>query len=543
MTVNKQQKCSGVIVQAIFVFGALLSLVACGGGGDASQPTDSPPAVPSLPAPEPSPTPAPEPEPMPPSSLGCDLGHICESFDDAQLDEAWKMSIGRGEKFSTSERSSAGTRSFQFISNNSVSVDLAETRFNTVLQMSFDNETLSDVSTNNHNIERHGGEFAEGIVGSGWQFDGNDDYLEVSHSSRLEIRRAITASLWYKHKDQAGNLFYSLIEQSANEFSGHSRYGIWIDQVNRVSACIEPDTCDGGDTCQRCVIAPSVRLIEDDWYHLAMTYDGRALKLFVNGLVAGEFTYERETNISTKPYPLTLGTDIYDGSSSFLRGIIDEVYLAERVTSDANIVTEYQALGIRDASISLPLANYPEIQQDLWGRMWVYFKSSDEDNSGSGTVAGFNFLEMSGKPKASADISEETKVSYQLGVGSNESGDSHLLAKYNTELDRNFDGISDVVTDCALPSDAISPPENQWTCIEWRFNTENNHIEYWLDGTQIISVDQRAGSCAGDDQLQVWNGPEKFTELKIGVMQTSQDLTHTMYVDELIVDTEQIGCN
>ena len=145
----------------------------------------------------------------------------------------------------------------------------------------------------------------------GLKLEGLNNYLEIPYQSTLEIPNQVSISLWYLHEQQDGSNFYSLVEQSPNEFGGHSRYGTWVFNQNLLMACIEPDVClNGNILCQRCITS-NITLEEGKWYHIVSTYDGNSQKLYIDGLLDSDETYSSQTGISVKPYPLTIGTDIY----------------------------------------------------------------------------------------------------------------------------------------------------------------------------------------------------------------------------------------
>ena len=99
---------------------------------------------------------------------------------------------------------------------------------NLILHFNFDNNQLNDESPKGHGFINHNLEFGEGINDSGLLLNGTDAFLEIPHSDKLEVKETITTSFWYLHETQETSAFYSLVEQSADEFGGHSRHGTWI---------------------------------------------------------------------------------------------------------------------------------------------------------------------------------------------------------------------------------------------------------------------------------------------------------------------------
>lgn len=213
---------------------------------------------------------------------------------------------------------------------------------NVVLHLSFDNNELVDQSTHKHDIISHQTGFATGISAEGLRLDGQNNYLEIPYSSTLEIPDQVSISMWYLHERQDRSSFYSLVEQSADEFGGHSRYGTWVFNQNSVMACVEPDVCPNGSTlCQRCITSTTL-LEEGEWYHILSSYDGSSQKLYINGELDQNQNYSASTGVSVRQYPLTIGTDIYDGSPVYLRGTLDEIRLMNTALSEEQIQSLYQ---------------------------------------------------------------------------------------------------------------------------------------------------------------------------------------------------------
>ena len=226
------------------------------------------------------------------------------------------------------------------------------------LYLNFDNNSLDDNSPHQHDFVDHNLSFGEGIQNEGLALNGIDGYLEIPHSPSLEIKETLTTAIWYQHQDQETSAFYSLIEQSTDEFGGHSRYGIWLFGQNKAMACIEPDTCtNGSQVCQRC-IAGSEILEEGEWYHIASTYNGDTLRIYINGVLSGRRNYTSHTGISTRSFPLTIGTDVFDPSPVYLKGVVDEIRIYDRAFSEEEIVQLYDAFRITTSTIDLEAVSF-----------------------------------------------------------------------------------------------------------------------------------------------------------------------------------------
>lgn len=238
-----------------------------------------------------------------------------------------------------------------------------------VLYLNFNGASLVDLSRNGHQIIGHNAAFDRGIESEGLSLtEENESFLEVTHTSALEITETLTTSLWYKHIDQTSTSFYSLVEQSANEFGGHSRYGTWVHQSNQLLTCIEPDICpNGGQLCQRCIGAIT-RLEEGRWYHIVSTYDGQSLKIYINGQLDFQRNFGDHTGISIRSVPLTIGTDVFDGSPLYLTGILDEIKIFDEALGEDEILAlydEFQLVNTQSFTIQEEVSIFPNPATDM----------------------------------------------------------------------------------------------------------------------------------------------------------------------------------
>lgn len=85
------------------------------------------------------------------------------------------------------------------------------------------------------------------------------------------------------------------------------------------------------------------KLVPDTWYHVAGTYDGSAIRIYVNGALEGENDVADTIAVSTNH--LNIGRDPSNpaDASRFWDGLIDEVQLFNRALAPSEILTIYQA--------------------------------------------------------------------------------------------------------------------------------------------------------------------------------------------------------
>jgi hypothetical protein len=160
-----------------------------------------------------------------------------------------------------------------------------------------------------------------GKYGSGLLFDGVDDVVTVPDDATLRIPVDITLEAWINTSSVTGH----------RHFVGKNFYELSVDPSGGgFTTTFEFRTGDGW------VGATSGDLTLGEWYHVAGTFDGSVIRLFVDG-VEVETTAAGGT-IDQTSSPFRVGTA--DASGDFFDGLIDEVRVYDRVLTPTEIQTD-----------------------------------------------------------------------------------------------------------------------------------------------------------------------------------------------------------
>jgi len=134
--------------------------------------------------------------------------------------------------------------------------------------------------------------------GHALSFDGEDDHVKVSDSASLEPSK-ITVEAWVKNSEMPGRIKYIISKVYDDKLGNHSSYAFYTGgsgglrfYVGSVSTWV--GSPDAGDS-----------LWDGNWHHIAGTYDGSMIRLFVDGEEIKE------------GYPATL-TIAYDGGDLYI---------------------------------------------------------------------------------------------------------------------------------------------------------------------------------------------------------------------------------
>jgi predicted ribosomally synthesized peptide with SipW-like signal peptide len=156
-----------------------------------------------------------------------------------------------------------------------------------------------------------------GQVAKAGSFDGDADYVEIPANSSLGVKN-VTVSAWV-YRDGSKNREYVFDGRNHN-------YGIKLaDGTNKPLFFVSAPNSDS--------LTASAPIPDQTWTHVAGTYDGSEVKLYVDGAV--DQTGTGAGDINTSSGPARIGDYIGDGYS--FRGWIDDVRIYDRALSDQEV--------------------------------------------------------------------------------------------------------------------------------------------------------------------------------------------------------------
>jgi hypothetical protein len=118
--------------------------------------------------------------------------------------------------------------------------------------------------------------------------------------------------------------------------------------------------------------------------------------------------------------------------------------------------------------------------------------------------------------------------------------DENFLANFETPGSYSGDGPS---TDCAKFSETRMP-FGRWACMEWELDSDAEVMRFWLDGDAVEDLEVRkvGTQCISDGTDGVWYYPT-FESLNIGWREWWEAGTRELWIDEIAVASERVGCD
>ncbi len=160
----------------------------------------------------------------------------------------------------------------------------------------------------------------------GFYFDGEDDYVDCGNDESLDVTDKITLEAWVKFPadltDYVGiinkrDVFYFVISKYER-----IRFRFW--------------NASGGIQAMHIV---NYLLSVNTWYHVACTYDGTWVKIFVDGDEKYANDNDAGEQLNSNNNPITIGKYF---PSYYFNGAIDEVRIYNKALSAVEVKNHYE---------------------------------------------------------------------------------------------------------------------------------------------------------------------------------------------------------
>jgi hypothetical protein len=193
--------------------------------------------------------------------------------------------------------------------------------------------TTADASGNNNQgtLTNGAGWAAAGKHGKAATFDGVNDFVSVADSSSLDLTTGMTLEAWV-NPAALGTAWRTVIFKQQ---PGDLVYGLYANRNTKVplgQIFVGGSERDANGTAQ---------LPLNQWSHLAATYDGSTLKVWLNGAQVGTLAIAGAIPASTGPF-LIGGDAVF---SEWFQGSIDDVLVYNRALSQTEIQADMNRNG------------------------------------------------------------------------------------------------------------------------------------------------------------------------------------------------------
>lgn len=301
----------------------------------------------------------------------------------------------------------------------------------------------SDIQDGNDGVLRNGATAGgAGLVGGAFAFDGVDDFVEVAPAANLDITGSITLMAWVNVQDFGTGAFganpHPSVIGKGNVGNFDESYALFVNPDQTASILVNTSGMSDG----RKIVGSGIALTAGSWHLIAGTYDGTAVRFYLDGQEVGFTGHTGSMHLT--PDPVLIGkadrstTVIAPG---FFEGLIDEPQVYDRALTATEIQAIYDAASAGQCQTIPP----PEPDGDGDG------VPDDEDNCPS--IANPDQADSDGDgvgdvcDNCAATVNPDQADADGDGVG--DACDNCAATANADQADADGDGIGDVCDNCA----------------------------------------------------------------------------------------------
>ncbi len=182
-------------------------------------------------------------------------------------------------------------------------------------------KNAEDMTGNGHDGEFVGApKWVDGKFGTALEFDGENDYVAVADDAAFAIEENITLMAWFSPND--------VLTKRRLMVKNNAIFVIFdFGNPDSIDFLVKPNNTFAESTTTDWKVG--------EWYHFAGTFDGKTMKVYVNGQLEGDAA--NNVPIAPSGLELWIGGDDLRRPTDFFPGIIDEVRLYDKTLTAAEI--------------------------------------------------------------------------------------------------------------------------------------------------------------------------------------------------------------
>jgi hypothetical protein len=183
-----------------------------------------------------------------------------------------------------------------------------------------------------------------GREGNAYSFDGVDDFIEVANTNGSFDLLSFTLSVWAKPSASSyeyGWIVYKNAQQGLNQ----DNFSLCLHEDQSYLFKVE-ETSNSVDGVN--YDAFSSQHADNEWHHVVGTFDGTALRVYVDG-IEEDFLNVPQTVPFTGPAPLIIGNNTYSNHPAGpFSGAVDDIRIYDWALSEEHITALYREDGWAD---------------------------------------------------------------------------------------------------------------------------------------------------------------------------------------------------
>lgn len=193
--------------------------------------------------------------------------------------------------------------------------------------------TARDASGNGNDGTLTSSTWTTGVLGGAIDFDGSSSYVSIPNDATLQLTSAMSVTAWIKGDAWGSGVSVNAIARKGEDNPNNYQLAIADGQVS-----FYLDDNDGNGHRGNTVLSTG------RWYHVAATWDGTTVRIYVNGILDKSPPDTDSGAIGTDARPLYIGGR---ASADYFDGSIDDVRLYDRALNAAEVAELARGYGFR----------------------------------------------------------------------------------------------------------------------------------------------------------------------------------------------------
>jgi hypothetical protein len=321
-----------------------------------------------------------------------------------------------------------------------------------------------------------------GKYGAAILFDGTNDFVNINDANALDLTNGMTIEAWV----------------NGSNLTGYKTAICKENGTNNLSYALSPNNNTSGVANQRpnaririgtttTTVTGTTKLALNTWIHVASTYDGAVLRLYINGVQVSTANVTGNMGVSANALRIGGSTAL----AQYFTGLIDEVRIYNRALSQVEIQTDMNTPIAPDVTNPSTNVTAPADNSTVAGTINVTANASD--NTG---VVGVQFL-VDGNNLGAEDLTAPYSVSWNTTTPGN--GNHTLTARARDVAGNNTTSTGVVVlVDNLAPTINLTAPAAGTIAGIVDINADANDnngvvgVQFLLNGNNLGSEDQVA---------------------------------------------------